>query len=173
MYKLLPDIYQKNIYSIDYIALKDAGIKIILFDLENTLCAYEDERPNVNQKALMDELKKIGIMPIIISNAKKKRIAPYKDGLALNAAFFSLKPLKFKYKKIMNLYKVKPNEIAAIGDQLFTDVLGANRLGITSILVNPVSEEDYFLTKINRFFENRVINHYERRGIFSRGEYYE
>lgn len=173
MYKLLPDIYKRNIYEIDYIALKDAGIKIILFDLENTLAAFSDEKPGANQKMLMDELKKIGIMPIIISNAKKKKIAPFKDGLVLNSAYFSFKPLKFKYKKIMNLYKVKACEVAAIGDQLFTDVLGANRMGITSILVNPVSEEDFFLTKINRFFENRVIKHYERRGIFARGEYYE
>ena len=173
MYKLLPDIYQKSIYSIDYSALKDAGIKIVLFDLENTLTSYESDEPNINLKELIHEIKNIGITPVIISNARKKRIEPFKDGLTLNAAYFSLKPLKFKYKKIMKLYKAKPSEVAAIGDQLFTDILGANRLGITSILVNPISSSDFFLTKINRFFENIIISFYTRRGIFERGEYYE
>ena len=173
MYKLLPDIYKKNIYSIDYISLKNAGIKVILFDLENTLASVDEDRPDNQLKQLMEALKSIDLSPVIISNAGKRRIRPFKEDLTLNAAFLSFKPLKFKYKKIMKIYKVKPDQMASIGDQMLTDVLGANRMGITSILVNPVDDYDKGLTKVNRVVEKIVISYYRKRGIFDRGEYYE
>lgn len=58
----------------------------------------------------------------------------------------------------MRVYNFKDTEIACIGDQLFTDILGANRAGLTSILLNPMSNVDYFWTKINRYFEKKYIN---------------
>ena len=62
---------------------------------------------------------------------------------------------------------------ASVGDQLLTDVLGANRLGITTILVNPISTNDFKITKFNRFTERIIINHFTKKGVFKKGEYYE
>lgn len=172
MYNLLPDIYQKDVFSIDYEALKDAGIKVILFDLDNTLASTKEKKPNSNLKNLMEHVRSLNLIPLIISNQTKKKIAPFKDGLLISSAYFSFKPLKFKYKKIMKQYKVKPGQVAAVGDSLFTDILGANRLGITSILVDSVGGV-LFVKKPIRFLENRVIKHYKKRGVFERGVYYE
>ena len=77
------------------------------------------------------------------------------------------------YKKILNIYGVKPCEVAAVGDQLLTDILGANRMDITSILVNPISTSDFNITKGNRFIENKIIKHFTKNGVFVRGKYYE
>ena len=172
MYRLLPDIYQKDVFSIDYVALKDAGIKVILFDLDNTLAGCKEKTPNAQLKTLFDHIKGLNLIPLIISNQTKKKIAPYKDGLLVSSAYLSFKPLKYKYKKIMKQYKVKASQVAAVGDSLVSDVFGANRLGITSILVDSVGKELFF-KKFVRFFENRIIGHYRKRGIFEKGVYYE
>lgn len=73
----------------------------------------------------------------------------------------------------MSIYNFKDNEIACIGDQLLTDVFGANHLGLLSILVNPISNTDLFVTKINRFFERKILKKLEKRGLLKIGEYYE
>ena len=111
--------------------------------------------------------------PVIISNARKKRVEPFKDDLVVDASYLSLKPLKWKYKKILKIYGVKANDVAAVGDQLITDIWGANKMGITSILVNPMSSEDLTTTKINRFFERIIIKYYTKRKVFEKGKYYE
>ena len=172
MYRLLPDIYQKDVFSIDYEALKNAGIKVILFDLDNTLARIDETKPSQNLKNLMDHIRALSLIPLIISNQSKNKIAPFKDGLLVSSAFLSFKPLKFKYKKIMRQYKVKPSQVAAVGDSLFTDIFGANRLGITSVLVDSMGSV-VLLKKLPRFFENRIIGYYTRRGVFERGVYYE
>lgn len=173
MYIFLPDIYKKSIYSIDYNALKNAGIKIILFDLDNTIIPISASEPTKKLKDFIEDLKSMGFKPIIMSNSKKKRVEPFKESLIVDAACSCKKPLKNKYKKIFNLYNVKPNEVAAVGDQLLTDIFGANRVGITSILVNPISTNDFPRTKVNRFFENLIICHFSKRKVFERGKYYE
>ena len=173
MYIFLPDIYQQSIYTIDYESLKNAGIKIILFDLDNTIIPINTDVPNKKLKMLFEDIKIMGMKPVIMSNSGKKRVEPFKDGLYVDAAYSSMKPLKRKYKKILNLYNVKPSEVAAIGDQMLTDVFGANRMGLTSILVNPISSNDFKKTKINRFFENIIIKHFTKRSVFERGKYYE
>ncbi len=169
----LPDIYQKSIYTINYESLKNAGIKLVLFDLDNTLVPVKASAPTKKLKDLFEDIKRLGLQPIILSNSGQARVAPFKDGLFVDAACSSRKPLKRKYKKILNMYNVKPSEIAAVGDQLLTDVLGANRMGITSILVNQISTTDFPWTKFNRFIEGLILKHFKKMGVFSKGEYYE
>lgn len=173
MYSFLPDKYQKSIYTIDYVSLKNAGIKLIIFDLDNTIAPISASNPSKKLKDLIEEVKKLGMKPIIMSNSGKSRVEPFKDELYVDSAYHSAKPLKRKYKRILELYDVKPSEVAAIGDQLLTDVFGANRMGITSILVNPISTQDLKWTKINRFFERLIIKHFEKRNVFEKGKYYE
>lgn len=173
MHIFLPDIYQKSIYTIDYKSLKNSGIKIVLFDLDNTLVPVNANEPTRKLQDLFEEIKRIGLKPIILSNSGQKRVEPFKDGLYVDAACNSRKPFKKKYKKVIDMYDVKPSQIAAVGDQLLTDVFGANRMGITSILVNQISTTDFPWTKVNRFFEGLILKYFKKRGVFKKGEYYE
>lgn len=173
MYIFLPDAYQKSIYTINYENLKNAGIKVVLFDLDNTIVPINATVPSKKLKVLFEDIKSLGLRPVIMSNSGKKRVEPFKEELFVDAACSSKKPLKGKYKKIMNIYDVKACEIAAVGDQLLTDIFGANRMGITSILVNPISTNDFNITKGNRFIEGLIINHFTKKGVFVRGKYYE
>lgn len=169
----IPDMYKKSIYDIDYNALLEKGIKCILFDLDNTMAPIHIKEPDTTLRNLFADIELMGFKVIILSNSKKERVRPFKEKLNVDASFHSHKPFKKKYKKIMSLYHFNENEIACIGDQLLTDIKGANRMNFFSILVNPVSKIDLFGTKINRIFERRIFKKLERQGMFKVGEYYE
>ena len=171
--KYMPDIYQKSIYYINYDKLYKKGIRCILFDLDNTITPPHVKKPTKRLKRLFDELKDKGFKIIIISNSPKHRIEPFKRELMVDACAFSIKPAKNKYTRIMDKFKYKPTELAAIGDQLLTDIYGANKLDITSILVNPLTEHDYSITFFNRLFEKFIYRRLENKDLLIRGKYYE
>ena len=172
MEKFIPDMYQKNIYDINYKKLKKKGIKCLLFDLDNTLVPVKTDIPNKKLKELFAYLER-DFKIIILSNSNRKRLIPFKEGLNVDVAASAHKPFKKKYLKIMELYKFKEYEIAAIGDQLLTDINGANRMGITSILINPIGEYEKFGTKINRFIEGFIKRYLKKRNILVKGQYYD
>ena len=168
-----PDIYQKDIYSIDYQKLKKAGIKCLIFDLDNTIAPKEILFPDKKVLELFLKLEDMNFNIAILSNSSKQRVEPFKEKLNINSAYHSKKPFKNKYLKVLDLYHVKDNEVACIGDQLLTDILGANRLQFTSILVNQINQKEKFPTTINRFFERKIIKYLTKKGLFKKGEYYE
>ena len=170
---LVPDIYAQSIFTINYEKLKKNGIKCLLIDLDNTIAPVNIKEPDRTIKDLINELNSMGFKLFIISNSPKNRVRPFKEQLNVDSAHSAKKPFSKKYKKIMKLYRFKDTEIAAIGDQLFTDVLGANKAGITSILVNPMSNVEYFWTKINRFCEKFIYKKFEKREILIKGKYYD
>ena len=169
---LIPDVYAQSIYTINYKKLKKNGIKCLLFDLDNTIASYKANMPDQKVKELFARLEE-DFKVIIISNSGKNSLRPFKEKLNVDVAFSSKKPLKGKYKKILTLYKFKIDEIACIGDQLFTDILGANRMGFTSILVNRISKNEIFPTRINRFLEKIVLKKLAKKNILISGEYYD
>ena len=170
---LIPDIYAQSIYTIDYKKLKEKGIKCLLFDLDNTIAQTYVKTPSKEIINKFEEIEELGFKVIILSNALKSRLKPFKEILNVDTSALSCKPLSFKYKKIMMMYNYDEKDIAAIGDQLYTDIKGANKLNITSILVNPLSKRESILTKYNRIKENKLFNKWEKQVIFERGVYYE
>jgi uncharacterized protein len=168
----IPDAYYQSIYKINYQKLKKRGVKCLLFDLDNTMAPYSKIEPDKKLKDLFAVLQS-DFKVIILSNNNKNRLRPFKEKLNVDTAFSSKKPFKGKYKKILSMYHLKPGECAAVGDQLMTDILGANRMNMYSIFVNPLSEFEHPWTKINRFFERIIIKKLNQRGILIKGEYYE
>ena len=168
----IPDIYQKSIYTIDYKKLKKKGIKCILFDLNNTISSYENDYPTDNLRELMFEIEK-DFKVIIVSNSSKNRVRPFKEKLNIDSAFKAKKPLKNKFKKIMNLYNFKDTEIAMVGDSLLTDIYGGNKMNFTTILVNGISEEEPFFVRLERYVERKIIKRLNKKGILFKGSYYE
>ena len=172
MDNFIPDIYQKSIYTINYKKLKKNGIKCLLFDLNNTIASIDTNYPTDKLRELFYTLSH-DFRIIIISNSSKDRVRPFKEILNVDSAFRAFKPLKKKYKKIMNLYKYKDIEIACIGDMLITDILGGNKMGFTTILVNSISLEEPFSIKILRKIDNRIFKKLSRKELLIKGKYYE
>ncbi len=168
----VPDMYQQSVYKIDYKKLKKKGIKCLVFDLDNTLVSYQEMEPGKKLKeffAILGEDFKV----VLMSNNKKDRVRPFKEGLNIDASHSSKKPLKTKYKKVLSLYRLKASEVACVGDQIMTDVLGANRMNMYSILVNSVGSEEPVTTKFNRKLENFILKKLQKKGILHKGEYYD
>ncbi len=174
MDNFIPDIYQKSIYHIDYEKLLDDGIKCILFDLDNTCIPYKDKAPNKKLIELFEMLKDMDFKLIIFSNAPKRRIAPFKKVLNVDCLARARKPGKKNFLKVLKLFNYELSDVAIIGDQLYKDILGGNKIGIKTILVNPMSLDDMIITKyIFRPLEKKKYRLLEKKGLLKRGKYYE
>lgn len=168
-----PDIYSKSIYTINYDKLIDMGIKCLLFDLDNTCIPYTEKNPTKELKEHFDKLKDMGFKLIIFSNSPKNRLEPFKKKLNVDCCAKAGKPKKNKFIKILKICNMNLSDVAIIGDQLVTDIYGGNKVGITTILVNPISNFDMKLTKIFRLIEKMEIKKMTKKGIFKVGEYYD
>ena len=174
MDNFVPDMYQKSIYHIDYEKLADEGIKCILFDLDNTCVPYKDKEPNKKLIDLFEELKDMDFKLVIFSNAMRKRIAPFKKKLNVDCLARAGKPRNKNFLKVLKLFNLDLSEVVIIGDQLYKDILGGNRVGIKTILVNPMSLDDMFITKyIFRPLEKRKYRLLEKKNLLKKGKYYE
>ena len=169
----VPDMYQKSIYSIDYKKLLERGIKCLLFDLDNTIVPVKMKEPNEKLKDLFEELKEMGFKLIIFSNSPKSRLRPFKEGLKVDCSASTRKPKSKKFLQVLNIYGLAVSEVAIIGDEILTDVVGGNRIGITTILVNPISKQDMFLARFRRVYEKHIMKRLRDRDLFSKGRYYE
>ncbi len=158
-----PDNYYKNITNIDIDFLEKNNIKGLILDVDNTLI----DRDHNLIEGLEDWYKKVkekGITACIVSNShKKEKVSKVAEKLEIPYISFGTKPLKRGLKKAAKILGLKNNEIAVIGDQIFTDVLGANRCKMLSILVEPISEKDIFITVIKRPLEKYIINSYLKK----------
>lgn len=173
MDNFIPDMYQKSIYHIDYDKLKDNGIKCLLIDLDNTCVPFKDKVPNKKLIDLFETLKDMDFKVIIFSNATKKRLLPFKNKLGVDCSASSKKPSGKKMQKIIKMFEYDLSEVAIIGDQLYTDILCGNRVGVKTILVNPMSKDDLVFTKIFRLLEKRKYKKFAKKGILVKGKYYE
>ena len=167
-----PHRYYRDIYSIDYAKLKKEGITCLIFDLDNTLVSYRDKLPTKKVKDLFTKLKKMGFKVIIFSNSGSKRLKPFKEQLDVDVCSRCFKPSPNKFLYVINEYKLEVSQIAIIGDQFYTDIIGGNRVGITTILINPASKTDMILTYIQRFREKKLIKKLSKADLFYKGKYY-
>ena len=158
MNKFLPHIYEESIFKVDYDYLFKKNIKVVLFDLDNTIIPDNICEINNDIKMLFNNIKNIGLKPIIFSNSPKNRIKKIADILDIDYVYLACKPLTFKFRRLIKKYGLKKSEVAIIGDQLFTDIKGGNKVGIKTILVKPISEYDPFLTRFNRMREKKILS---------------
>ncbi len=173
MEKYIPDIYQQSIYTINYEELSNRGIKCLLFDLDNTLVSPNIKKPNKRLYELFAELKKMDFKLFVFSNSPKKRVKIFSEKLGIPYYYSTFKPFMRNFKKVMFENDLDINEVAIIGDQLLTDILGGNRVGITTILINPVSTIDPFGVRINRFIERILRKKFLKYDLFILGKYYD
>ena len=172
MEKYLPDVYRESIYDINYKKLKEQGIKCLLFDLDNTIVPYNERILRAETKELFYQLKQLGFKLLIFSNSPKIRVKAF--GRELNVDIFSgaRKPSIKGFNKILKKYKYTENQVAIIGDQILTDVVGGNKVGIMTILITPVGKDPIW-TKLNRVRERKIMQRLRDNNLFKKGKYYD
>ena len=160
---LYPDFYCKNIKDVDIKMLKENNIKGIILDVDNTLIDL-DHNLLEGAEEWCDNLKKQNIKFCILSNSnKKEKVKKVSKILDIPYIYFGTKPLKRGFKKASETLKLPYKELAIIGDQIFTDIIGGNRCKMYTILVEPISTREIFITYIKRGLENKIIKQYKKK----------
>ncbi len=149
---LFPKYYYKSAYSVPYRELYEKGKRAVLFDIDNTLVphgAEADERA----KMLIRNLKNIGYKICFISNNKEKRVADFNRELGCTYIYKAGKPEKKGYLSALSVLNAKPQNALFVGDQIFTDIWGANRAKIDSYLVNRIGKKEEIQIHLKRIPE--------------------
>lgn len=155
---LTPNMQVRKITDITIEMLKENNIKGMILDVDNTLIDL-DRVPLVGIKEWIDNMKNEGIEFCIASNSlKKNKIEKVAKMLDIPYVHFSVKPTKIGLKKAKQILGIENSEnIAEVGDQVFTDVLGTNRMKMFSILTEPLCEEKVKINNLKRKLEKRVL----------------
>lgn len=153
---LYPTIYFKRIYDIDFETLQNLGVNSLLLDVDNTLTIDKGTAPDTRTVEWIDRMRNSGVKMMIVSNGKSHRLKEFSKKLNLDCFAMACKPLPFKLKKAVKLISDDKNSVLMIGDQIFTDILGGNTVGIKTALLNPIETEKTFSFKIRRYFEKGI-----------------
>lgn len=158
---LKPNAIFEKITDINPEFLHKNKIEGLILDVDNTL--IDLDRVELDGiKEWTDKIKKENIKVCIASNSiKKNKVQKIANKLDIPYIYFSTKPLKRGLKKAVRILQIKKENIAEIGDQLFTDVLGANRMKMFSILTTPISPEKHKLSMIKRKLETKILRKYK------------
>lgn len=148
-----PDLMVKDLHSVPLEALKEKGIKFLLFDVDNTIVPYNSQGLTEETIAWFEKPRTMGFSMSILSNNKEERLVPVAEKLGIHFVERSKKPLPVGAKKAMALLQASPEETAMIGDQLITDVCGGNLMGFYTIVVEPINKKELWITRINRQWE--------------------
>ena len=158
---LYPNDFFNNVREIKIEYLNKHNIKALILDVDNTLINYYKEMEK-GTKEWCQDLKNKGIKMYILSNSNKRdKVEKIAKDLQVPFRYFAKKPLKSGFKKAQKELGLKSEEIAVIGDQLLTDIIGANRCRMYSILVNPIKEKDIWITRLKRPIEKMIMKYYK------------
>ena len=158
-----PDFYCDNVRDVKLEFLNKNNIKGIILDVDNTLIDFYRKFEDGTIE-WVEELKKAGIKFCIVSNSNKlDKVSYVAETLNIPYFHFAKKPFKSGFLKAKEKMGLPAENIAAIGDQIMTDVIGSNRCNMFSILVKPIKEKDMLITRIKRPIENKIIENYLKK----------
>ncbi len=160
---LKPQYIINSITDITVEFLKENNITALLLDVDNTMSvAHGDKTLREGLPEWLSEMKENGISLMILSNAKKKRAVRFADSVGLPAVCLAAKPLPFGYFKAAKLLRTKRKNIAMVGDQVFTDIMGGKLSGVKTILVTDITPEDKLNFRIKRNLEKKLLKRWKK-----------
>ena len=160
---LYPKLYLNSVKEITLDLLNKHNLKGIILDVDNTLIDYHKNIPDGIEE-WANNLKQARISLCIASNSNnKEKVEKVAKKLGIPYIYFSMKPLKSGFKKAKNILNLPNEQIAVVGDQILTDIIGANRMKMFSILVKPIAEKDIWITRLKRPLENKIIENYKKK----------
>ena len=138
-FSLIPDRVYRSIFEITGAKLAAQGIGLLLADLDNTLARYGQPDPEPAVLAWRRELEDAGVVLLLLSNSRKPvRVRHYAEALDVPYLGHAGKPGTRGFRAAMEQMGMAPEETAMVGDQLFTDILGARRAGVKALMVEPI-----------------------------------
>ena len=141
--------------------LQKMGVEALILDLDNTLTTHNNPHPANGVPEWLDEMHRAGIKLLIVSNNHAPRVEPFAKALKLDFVPEGAKPLPKGYNIAVKKFGLPKEKVCAVGDQIFTDVYGARRAGIYSILVKPIHPKEEIQIVLKRYLEKIVLFFYK------------
>lgn len=167
--KFYPDCEAERAYDIDFEALYREGYRGVIFDIDNTLVPHG--APATEEAvAFFAKLRSMGMSTMLLSNNKEPRVKSFADKVGSPYIYKGGKPARGGYERAMERMGTTVVDTLFIGDQLFTDVWGAKRMGIRNFLVKPIHPKEEIQIVLKRRLEKIVLNSYHKRGVSKCGK---
>lgn len=158
---LKPNIKLRRITDITPELLKSRNITGLILDVDNTLSTHHGQKLTDGLESWLALMRENGTVLVILSNSKEKRVKPFAEKINLPYVSLGLKPLPFKFSRALRVIKTGRKNTAIVGDQIFTDTLGGNLYGVTTILLDPIKPESSARFKFKRRLERAVFKIYK------------
>jgi HAD superfamily phosphatase (TIGR01668 family) len=144
------------------------GVRGIITDLDNTLVGAKHPQATPELTNWLRKVAAMGFQIVIVSNNSELRVSRFSDPLSIPYISSAKKPGNSAFRRALGMMKLNPEQVVVVGDQMLTDVLGGNRLGLHTILVVPISPKDEgFFTRINRRIERYAVSWMRRKGLMN------
>lgn len=164
----IPSMVYDSIIDISFTRLKELGIGGLILDLDNTIVAWDKEDMSPEVAKWLCDIKTTDLKICILSNNRTLwRVRGIAGTLDVPFIARAGKPARKGFKQALRILDLSADKVAVVGDQLFTDVLGGNRLSMLTIWVPPLSTKEFFTTKMMRILEKAVVYYLKHRGFWN------
>lgn len=160
--RFYPTACAESVYQVDFASYYKKGFRGIIFDIDNTLVPHGEpaDPPAVE---LFSRLHAMGFQTCLISNNKEPRVKPFADAVDSMYIYDAHKPSVSNYRMAVRRMGIAESAALFIGDQIFTDIYGANRAGVASLLVRPIHPKEEIQIVLKRYLERVVLHFYRKR----------
>ena len=142
---LIPDVILKRLTELTPELLSARGISFLMMDFDNTIVPYTTDVPTEPMRAWLEQMKSSNIRLCVVSNSKKPRVVTFCKTYGLDCVTHAKKPFQKGISECLARFHLRPETAALVGDQIYTDVLGANCAGLTSILISAIDNHTIWL----------------------------
>jgi len=160
---LEPTLLKNRITELSAEELSAMGITTLLLDVDNTLTEHHSQELDEATERWLADMRTAGIRMRLVSNSKKPRVEPFAGRIGLDFEHTSCKPLPFGFLRAMRSLGVRRQECLAVGDQTFTDVIGAKLAGVRVAQLIPIKVEDGWSFRLRRRLEQPILERFRRR----------
>lgn len=154
---LQPQLFVQSIYDIDLDRLVGRGMKGLILDLDNTLVGWNQPIASDELMKWLEAVHQRGLKTCIVSNNMSERVEKFSQHIGVMAIAKAAKPRRRAFRQAMHKMGTRQQQTAVVGDQIFTDILGGNRLQLFTILVKPMNEREFWTTQLVRRIEKAVL----------------
>lgn len=167
MNPFFPEQMCGSVYEISFAQLMQEGVRGVIFDIDNTLVP-PDAPADRRSAELIHTLRELGLKICLVSNNRGPRVRAFAEATGLPYVAKALKPRRRGYRRAMEIMGTAPESTVSVGDQLFTDIWGANRAGLHTVLVKPMEKREEPQILLKRLIEKPFLWAYLRRARRSR-----
>lgn len=161
---LLPSLIAESLTDITPELLHSRGIRLLMLDFDNTIVPYTTDEPTAQMARWLEQMCHSGLQLCVVSNSKRGRVSAFCAERGLDCITHARKPFPKGIRECLNRYGIPASQAALVGDQIYTDTLGANAAGVTSILVSAINNHNFWL-KARHVLELPAIFMARRRKI--------